>query len=316
MIPRCLLACSILILLAAGCTPVVVAPTTPPPTDPSGTPLPPASSEPSPTSSPTTTAAPSSPAPTASVVATAFDKPSVKSKAGRLELSAVLTADGAGLGGAPVTLTITARGNTYQTLTLKGVVPRPAKSLIVQLGFNNQPDTGPESYDVRFYRITYADGGPRKNRLPNGGFDSGLYHWAVYGTGKVTTPKSDMGDGRLLRLRAAPSQEVVINSYGIAVKPGSAYTMTVTARVPPAGSTSGYVAAIFLDEIEIWRETLKVVGAPIPDARSITDAAGGITFERALPPGDYVVTLSYPGDAGHMPATLEQEVTVGQPSAP
>lgn len=227
-----------------------------------------------------------------------------------MQLSTVLTADGVPVTGAPITISLTAQGNTYQVLTLKGIVPKPAKSLIVQLGFNNQPDTGPAAYDVRIYRITYADGGKSKNRLPNGGFDSGLYNWAVYGEGTVTTPKSELGDGRLLRLRAAPDEEIVINSYGIPVAPESAYTMTVTAQVPPSGSVSGYVAAIFLKEIEIWRETLKVVGPPIAPAVIETGADGTILVDVPLPAGRYAVTVSFPGDATHLPAVIDQEVTV------
>jgi len=205
---------------------------------------------------------------------------------------------------------MTAHGDTYQVLTLRGVVPKPARSLIVQLGFNNQPDTGPASYDVRIYGITYADAGKSKNRLPNGDFDSGLYRWAVYGEGTVTTPRSDLGDGRLLRLRAGPKEEIVINSYGIPVTPESRYRMTVAARVPPSGSVSGYVAAIFLKDTEIWRDTLKVVGAPIPTSSVETGPDGALSIDSALPAGRYLVTLSYPGDATHLPATLHQEVTV------
>jgi len=243
-------------------------------------------------------------------VATSFSTPLLGDKAGRLRLSTVLTADGTPVAGARVTVAITSIGETYQVLKLKGIVPKPAKSLIVQLGFNNQPDTGPAEYDVRIYRITYADGGKSKSRLPNGGFDSGLYRWAVYGEGKVTTPNSDLGDGRLLRLRASPHQEIVINSYGIPVTPESAYTMTVTARVRPSGSVSGYVAAIFLKEKEIWRETLKVVAAPIPSSDLETGADGGISVEAALPAGRYRVRLSYIGGPTHMPVTIDQEVTV------
>ena len=287
-------------LLAASCSPTA--------------PMPSPTSSPAPT---TTSAAEASTGPAATSVAstvpsaTSFTEPLLGHKSGRLQLSTVLTADGTAVAGAPVTIELTALGNTYQVLTLKGVVPKPAKSVIVQLGFNNQPDTGPAEYDVRIYRITYADGGKTRNRLPNGRFDSGLYRWAVYGEGTVTTPTSELDDGRLLRLRASPDEEIVINSYGIPVAPESAYTMTVTAQVPPSGSVSGYVAAIFLKETEIWRETLKVVGAPLAPFVIVTGGDGSISVNAPVPAGQYRVKVSFAGDATHLPAVAEQEITVG-----
>jgi hypothetical protein len=294
----------VIALVTAACSPTAPAPSAQSSSSASSAPAPAASSGPA--RSPSASTAASAPPATKS----SLSAPVVGDVRGRLRLSSVLTGDGAPIAGAAVMVDITSLGETYQVLKLRGIVPKPAESLIVQLGFNNQPDTGPAEYDVRIHRITYADGGRSRNRLPNGGFDSGLYLWAVYGEGKVSTPKSDLDDGRLLRLQASREQEIVINSYGISVTPGSAYTMTVTARVPPSGSISGYVAAIFLKESEIWRDTLKVVAEPIAPTSVETDADGTLSIDRALPPGKYRVRLSYVGDATHTLVSSDQEVTV------
>lgn len=290
-------------ILAAACSPAAPSPAPNPTGGLQG-------SQAAEASTPAASTPPSPAATPAPPATTTFSTPVIGGTAGRPGLSTSITADGSPVADLPVVVTTTALGKTYQTLTLKGVVPLPAKSLIVQLGFNNQPDTGPVKYDIKIYRITYADGGKSKNRLPNGGFDSGLFNWAVYGEGNVTTPRGDGSGGRVLRLRADPDQEIVINSYGIPVTPGSDYTMTVTAEVPPAGSTSGYVAAIFLKDIEIWRETLKVVAPEIPATNLRSGADGSIVLDQALPAGRYLVRIAYPGNDQYAPVVIEQEVTV------
>lgn len=277
----------------------------------------PSSSPPRPTDGSTSpTATPSAipavtPAPSATQAppaTTAFGALTDSSGKGHLRLATALSSDGTPLAGASITVTTIALDKTYQVLTLKGVVPEGTKSVIIQLGFN-QDGTGPGSADFKIYRITYADGGSG-NRLPNGDFDSGLYRWAAYGDGSVTTPKSDRGDGRMLRVKATPTQNVLINSYGIPGTPEAGYKMTIAAVVPPAGATTGHIAVIFLKKIEFWRETINLVAPPIDPVELTTDAAGAIGLDEALPAGRYAVRISYPGDATHAPAVIEQQVTV------
>ncbi len=266
----------------------------------------------SPTASPgTVTVSPDvspAPSPLPPPADTAFAAPSLGSDAGHLELSTTLAADGQPLAAMPVTVTITALDTTYQLITVKGVVPLVSKHVIIGFRFN-QEEAGPATINLKIYRITYADGGSRKNRLPNSGFDSGMgYLWAVYGTGSVTTPLSDRGDGRMLRLRATTSEDIAINSFGIDVTPGSTFFMTVTAELPPAGTPTGYAAAMFGPEG--YRQKLDLVAAPIPPASLETDVDGSLAVDEALPLGRYLVRLSFAGDATHLPTTLEQEVTV------
>jgi hypothetical protein len=239
---------------------------------------------------------------------TAFAAPVDTSRKGRLRLATTLTADGTAVVNAPVSVAITALDPTYQVLTLKGVVPVGTKSVIVQLGVNRD-GTGPGSANFRIYRITYGDAGTG-NRLPNSGFDSGLFQYAVYGSGSVTTPTSDRGDGRMLRIKAKPTQDVLINTYGIPGTPETGYKLTIAAVVPPAGATTGHIAAIFLKKIEFWRDTMNLVAPPISPMSLTTDANGSISIDTRLPAGRYSVVTTYVGNTAHSAAMVQQRVTV------
>lgn len=295
---RPVIATILVALLATACSPSApptAAATTGPPSS--------ASAAPAETTVPTVA---STPAPAA---ATVLAPPVDDSRAGRMTLTTTLSADGAALAGAAINVTTTALDSTYQVIELKGVVPGPAESVIVGFRFN-QEGAGPAPIDLRIYRITYADGGRKKNQLPNSGFDSGFYLWAVYGTGRSTTPHSDRDDGRMLRLRASADEDIAINSFGIPVKPKSTFRLTVEAMLPPAGSVTGYASPIFILDTEVQRQTLDLVAPSIPTLKVTTDAAGSVTINQALPTGRYLVRIAYSGDATHESTVVEQEVTV------
>jgi hypothetical protein len=295
---RLVVATVIVAMLAAACSP------TAPPTG-SALAAPPSNASPSPAG----TTAPSVPTTPAPAAATAFSAPEGASRAGRLRLTTTLSADGIPVTDVPISVTTTALDATYQVIELKGVVPGPAESVIVGFRFN-QEGAGPAPIDLKVYRITYADGGRRKNQLPNASFGSGFYLWAVYGTGRSTTPHSDRDDGRMLRLRASTDEDIAINSFGIPAKPKSTFRLTVEAMLPPAGSVTGYASPIFILDTEVQRQTLDLVAPPIPALVLTTDAAGAVTIDRALPAGRYLVRVSYAGDSAHESTVVEQEVTV------
>lgn len=235
------------------------------------------------------------------------------SKPGRLRVATTLTSDGQPVTSAPVSVSFTALDDTYQVITLKGIVPVPTKDLKVGFRFN-QEGAGPAPIDMRIYRITYADGGRARNRVPNSNFESGLYYWAVYGSGTAKVVRSDVGGGRMLRLRATPDKDIAINSYSIRVTPGSDFTLRVTAKVPPSGKGTGYAAVFFLwgkDFTEGYRETVSLVAPPIATLALATDASGAIVIDKVLPAGRYKVTISYAGDATHAASSVEGTFEVG-----
>lgn len=296
--PRPCIAGTLLVLIAAACSPSQTTPTEPLAT----TSAPTASTSPLATAGPTPTL-PASPA------ATAFSPADTSSAGGILTLTTTLGANGTPVAGADVVATITALDNTYRVLVLTGTVPSNAKSVHIGFRFNTE-GAGPAPIDLRIYRITYADGGKSKNRLPNAGFDAGLDNWATYGTGRVTTPVSDRGDGRMARIRASAAQWVLINAYGIGVTPGSTFRMTVAAKLPPAGTLTGYASAIFIQKTEINRQSVDLVAPVLPMANLVADAAGTVTLTEALPAGRYSVRIEYAGTSSFQPAILEQAITV------
>jgi hypothetical protein len=244
---------------------------------------------------------------------TAFAAVTDRSRNGRLRLSTVLTSDGAPLAGAQVIMTITALDSTYQTITLTGIVPVPTKGALVGFRFNEE-GAGPTRIDMKVYRITYADGGTTKNRIINAAFASGLYSWDVWGSGRTTVQNSDRDDGRMLRLRASPDQNIGINSFGLQrFTPGSDFKLTVKATVPPFGSLTGYAAVFFLwgkDNTEGYRLTVPLVAPPMSPAHVTSSDDGLASVDLAVPAGRYAVQIAYTGDADHLPASVEQQVTV------
>lgn len=244
---------------------------------------------------------------------TAFGAPTDRSKNGHLRLSTVLSSNGSPLVGAPVTVTITALDETYQVIRLKGIVPVETKAANVGFRFNEE-GAGPARIDLSVYQITYADGGNTKNRVTNSDFSSGFYAWGLWGSGKATVQNSDRDDGRMLRLRASHDENIGINSIGLQhVTPGANFTLTVRAKLPPAGTATGYASAFFLwgkDALEGHRLTIPLVAPPIPAVDLVTADDGDIALDLALPAGRYAISLAYRGDASHHAATIEQQITV------
>lgn len=262
---------------------------------------------PSPSSTPVASATPMPPA------ETAFGAPTDRSKNGRLRLSTVLSSNGSPLGLAPVTVTITALDPTYQVIRLKGIVPVETKAANVGFRFNEE-GAGPARIDLSIYQITYADGGSTKNRVTNSDFASGFYAWGLWGSGKATVQSSDRDDGRMLRVRARQDQNVGINSIGVQhLTPGSDFILTVKAKVPPAGTSTGYASVFFLwgkDTLEGHRLTIPLVAPSIPAVDLVSADDGAIALDLAMPAGRYAVSIAYGGDASYRSATMEQQITV------
>jgi hypothetical protein len=241
---------------------------------------------------------------------TAISQPQVNTAAGRLTFTADLRAGAVPLAGAPLVVTAVPLSETYKVIEVSGRVPDEASSIVVGIRINTE-GAAPGATDMRIYRITYEDGGATRNRVANAGFDAGLDHWAAYGSGSVTAPTSDRGDGRMLRLRATAAQNISVDAFGFAPTPGSRFRMTVAARLPSGRTSTGYVAAIFLGKTEIERQRLNLAAAPVAVATVTSAADGSIRLIGApIEAGSYVLRVEYAGDATHWPALLEQPITV------
>jgi hypothetical protein len=242
------------------------------------------------------------------LVPTAFSEPAIAAGDGMLTVSAVLSAEGAPLAGTPVSMTTSATDRRYAVIELTGTVPASATSVIVGLRFNME-GAGPAPIDMRIYQVTYADGASTKNKVRNSGFDKGFANWSVWGTGYFRTPRSDRGDGRMLRLKTTFSQDIALNADAVKATPGSRFTMRVAAELPRSGTLSGYAAAIFLYGKEIQRQRLELVAPAIPVLSTATDATGSVTFEQRLEPGTYIVEIHYAGGK-YAPTSVRREVTI------
>jgi hypothetical protein len=189
-------------------------------------------------------------------------------------------------------------------------VPDDADHALVAFRVNSE-GAGPGHTDMNVYEIMLGeDGGP--NRLSNPRFARQLEGWFASGAGRATTPPSDRGDGRMLRLRAAQEETLVIDTPDFAVTPGASYLLSVTAAIPVESADSGYITVIFLtDGSEVRRDILPLAPAPIELSSLTTNGAGGVRLEfPSLEGGRYLVELSHPGDIGHWPARLVHEVVL------
>ena len=233
------------------------------------------------------------------------------SEDGRLSLEgALLGSEGSPVAGAPITISATPLDGAYQVLRVDGRVPSDARGVIIGIRVNTE-GTGLGDVDLRIYRVSYADGGEDSNRVTNPKFSRRLEDWVVYGDGRVSTPPSDRGSGRMLRLVASTEQTISINHQGFAPTPGSEYHLRVSARVPETAAGTAYLAAIFLVDTEIARDRLPLEPAPIAIDRLATDATGVFRYEReAFDPGTYRIRIEYAGDAERWPAFVEREVLV------
>jgi hypothetical protein len=223
---------------------------------------------------------------------------------GKWEIDGALgSTDGSPVAGALVEVDATPLDGPYQVLDLRGKVPVGATSAVVGVRMNIE-GAGPGEADLTIYRIAYREGTSTANRVPNGSFATGLDGWDVAGNGTTSTPPSDHGSGRMVRLTATPDRSLLINSAGFPATPGAAFRLSVAARVPESSSESAYVAVIFLHDSEIARERLALAPARIDLGEISTEATGGFLLSLGdLEAGRYRFRLTSRGDASHWPST-------------
>jgi hypothetical protein len=116
-------------------------------------------------------------------------------------------------------------------------------------------------------------------------FAHGLNGWGIESDAGATASVQLVSDstGKSLLFQGTAAQQTFVNSSAFTVKPGSPFTMTMSARVSPASAGSGNFAAIFLvNGLEIEpRMTVPIAPEAAVVATTQTDADGH--YNVALP---------------------------------
>lgn len=236
---------------------------------------------------------------------TAFDEAVVTPKAISGQL---LTAAGEPLDGAVVEVTAVPLDGGRFRHKLSGTVPRSARQALVAVRANAEGGT-PAPVNVRIADVSYRENGKRTNRVPNPRFARGLEGWGPYGSGDAKVVRD--GDGRALRVKAQPSQTILVDGEPFKVTPGADFEFAATIEVPGKSLGSGYVSVIFLGDAEVARENLWFVTRPIELPAVTTDADGRYRISIGkLRSGRYDLTVTHPGDIDHWPALSNVSIRV------
>jgi hypothetical protein len=171
------------------------------------------------------------------------------------------------------------------TYTITGTVPAGATQALLQICVNECGlPVPPAPNDMNFYSYRYVDSANAASQ----NFAHGLDGWGIENDAGATASVQlvSSSSGKSLLFQATTAQQIFVNSSAFTVKPGSAFTMTMRARVSPASADSGNFALIFLfDGVErddlAPRMTVPIAAAPTIVATAQTDADG--RYSVALP---------------------------------
>jgi hypothetical protein len=241
---------------------------------------------------------------------TALDVAAARGAEGPRAMGRLRTLGGAPVVGAHVAVAATPLDGAYQVLEVAGTVPAGATHAVVGIRVN-QEGAGPADADLTVYEVGYAEGAGGTNLVADPTFAQGLDRWDWWGDGTVTTPDSDRGSGRMLRVVAPATRSLGINSGGFPVTAGADFRAWIAVRVPSSSADAAYVAPIFLAADEVRRDIRAIAPAPIPLGTATTDASGGFAQSLiGLEAGLYRVTVEWPGDATRWTARARTEVRI------
>jgi len=158
------------------------------------------------------------------------------------QISGALT-DSAGraVASVPVVLQLqpTTGSGVASTYTITGTVPAGMTQAEVQICIN-ACDGANSTNDMSVYAVSYQDSGGTVNRAPANGPTWGI----DVGQRSVTTGTDS--NGPALSIYAPPGQPVLLSSTPFTVVPGSAFTLSIKARISPFSAASGAFALTFL----------------------------------------------------------------------
>lgn len=226
----------------------------------------------------------------------------------RDSVTGAITAGGAALADASLTVHALPLDGPAQSLRLEGRVPDDARRAVVGIRVNTE-GAGPGPTDITLYGIGYTEGSETANRVPNARFRAGLDDSG--GTGRATLKRSDRGRGVMLRMVARPTQWLNINTRAFKVTSGADYHLIALARIPARSAGSAYLAVIFLADGESVRHRMELAPGAIELGEVTSDPSGSfVVSPGALGPGRYLIRVSYAGAAGRWPARAEEPFTV------
>jgi uncharacterized protein (TIGR03437 family) len=218
-----------------------------------------------------------------------------------------------------VTLQPVAGPGVVSTYTLTGTVPAATTSVsqaVVQICINQcDPAQGP--VDMNLYSYQYADAG--SNATQN--FSNGLTGWGIESPpdGDASVQLTSDSTGPSLLIQATATQQTWVNSSAFTVTSGSAYTLNVQARVPPASTGNAVICLVFLiNGLEVDSVAPRVILPFTPSAIGLgtvqtgSDGSYSVTFSRQ-PAGAFQLQASFAGSATLWPAFLSAPID-GAPS--
>ncbi|MEO8656948.1 MAG: hypothetical protein ABI693_00675 [Bryobacteraceae bacterium] len=213
----------------------------------------------------------------------------------------LMVSQGSPIASAPVSLTAQATsGSGYlATYVLTGSVPEAITSAVIQTCVNECGNTG--ATDINVYSFQYADSASQTTLK----FASGLNGWGVDGSGTAIVQAASDSAGQSMHITATPSQRTFVNSTALRVTPGSAFTLTIQARVPPSSAGSGYFALVFLQAsgTELRRSTLGFAPPTLTLGTAQTASDGTYAVSYVSPgAGDFQLQAFYGGTATLWPA--------------
>lgn len=222
----------------------------------------------------------------------------------------LMDSDGNPIPGAPIQIKVQPRSGegVFAEYTITGNVPEDA--MIADAGFRINMEcecNGQASFILD--QVEYLESGRTTNQVPNGRFSNGLTAWGIWGNGAARLVTSPNDLGAALSVSVDTGQSLGMNSGAIPVTPGSAFTVTFTARIDPISAGSGYFNIIFLNAAgEVRRLTTPLKAGQVVLAEFATDQNGKYSVDlENLPAGELEISAWYAGDDNFWPA-LESAV--------
>jgi hypothetical protein len=245
------------------------------------------------------------PGPSKARTALTVDENGPAASAARQATGTLKDASGAAIASATVALTaVPVDGNgLYAQYALSDHVPANATRAVVGFRVNYELLAGdtPGASDLSLYRASFQLG-DGVERVANGDFSSGATSWTLGYQAQLAA--SDRGAGQMVQVQATAAQQAGLTSAPFAVSAGSAFTLSLFARVSPASASTGYFAVIFLDDAsEVMRLFVPLGAGRAPLGTAVTDASGAYALSIASLGAQKIrLSADYAGDGSHFPA--------------
>jgi hypothetical protein len=181
--------------------------------------------------------------------------------------------------------------------TFQGTVPQDVSRATAGLRVNTECNCSAAS-ELYIYEISYVEEGGA-NRIQGNRFQSGMQNFIKWGLGRVSIASSDLGDGRMMHVRAGQGEEIGLNSWEFTVTPGASFTFTVKARVVPGSFGTGFFGLFMIPGpgAESLRVAIPFSNPETLIGEVITDANGNYEFIwQNAPSGRYEIKAFFPGD--------------------